>query len=302
MGKFQCYLTSCRFRTLPLSLAGIITGVGLAAADYHINPVTALLVALTAICLQILTNVSNEYGDFIHGTDREDRQGPQYSYGSLADKDYRRMVVFWVAASCISGLAMIWHSFGTLMKLEPVMLLILGVFAITAAMRYTLGSHPYGYRGHGDIAVFIFFGLATVLGSYFIVAHEIPSWFLLLPASSIGLFSVGVLNVNNIRDMKTDAATRVTVAIKLGERKARIYQTLLICGAWVMMVVYVFGLRIFDWRHCLFLLTLPLYVIHLNGAWKKSDGELDKYLPILVMATFIMSILIAVGFNAYRWF
>ena len=77
MGKFQCYLTSCRFRTLPLSLAGIITGVGLAAADYHINPVTALLVALTAICLQILTNVSNEYGDFIHGTDREDRQGPQ---------------------------------------------------------------------------------------------------------------------------------------------------------------------------------------------------------------------------------
>ncbi|MGN0190795.1 MAG: 1,4-dihydroxy-2-naphthoate octaprenyltransferase [Candidatus Cryptobacteroides sp.] len=302
MGKFSCYLKSARLRTLPLSLAGIVTGVGLAAADYRIDALTATLVALTAICLQILSNVSNEYGDYIHGTDRDDRQGPRYSFGQITDKDYKRMVIFWVAASCVSGLAMIWRSYGTLMQLEPVMILILGVFAITAAMRYTLGNHPYGYSGHGDIAVFIFFGLVTVLGSYFIVAHEIPSWYLILPASAIGLFSVGVLNVNNLRDIKTDAETRITMAIRLGVRKAKIYQGLLICGGWAMMVIYVFGCRIFDWWHLLFVITLPLFVIHLSGVRRKNDAELDKYLPMLVMGTFLMSICIAIGFNAYRWF
>lgn len=300
MGKFKYYLKSARFRTLPLSLAGIITGIGLAWADYEINWLTASLVALTAVCLQILSNVSNEYGDLLHDTDRDDRVGPQYSYGKISDKDYKGMIIFWIAASCASGLGMIFSSYGTLMQLEPVMLLILGVFAIMAAMRYTLGNNPYGYRGHGDIAVFTFFGLATVLGSYFIVAHEIPSWYLILPASAIGLFSVAVLNINNIRDMKSDAETRVTVAIRLGEREARIYQTLLVCGGWAMMIVYVFGCRIFDWWHALFVITLPVYVIHLFGVWKKSGKELDKYLPMLVMATFLLAICIAAGFNIYH--
>lgn len=276
--------------------------MGLAAADYRINALTAALAALTAVCLQILSNVSNEYGDFIHGTDGEDRQGPKYSRGEMSDRDYRRMVIFWVAASCISGLAMIWTSYGTLMQLEPVMFLILGVFAITAAMRYTLGNHPYGYSGHGDIAVFIFFGLTTVLGSYFIVAHEIPSWYLLLPAASVGLLAVGVLNVNNIRDIKTDAENKITVALRLGERKAKVYQTILVCLAWALMVIYVFGCRIFDWWHLLFILTLPVFILHLSGVWRKSEGELDKYLPILVTGTFLMSICLAIGFNAYRWF
>ena len=301
MGKFSCYVKSARLRTLPLSLAGIVTGVGLAAADYVVDALAAGLVALTAVCLQILSNVSNEYGDYIHGTDREDRLGPRYSETEMTDRDYKRMVLFWVTASCLSGLAMIWRSYGTLMQLEPVMFLILGVFAITAAMRYTLGNHPYGYSGHGDIAVFIFFGLVTVLGSYFIVAHEIPSWYLLLPASSIGLLSVGVLNVNNLRDMETDALTRVTVAIRLGERKAKVYQTLLVCLGLALMVIYVFGCRFFDWWHALFLLVFPLFIIHLAGVWRKSGAALDKYLPVLVTATFLMSICLAVGFNLYRW-
>lgn len=302
MGKINCYIKSARLRTLPLSLAGIVTGVGLAAADYVVDALTACMAALTAICLQILSNVSNEYGDFIHGIDNENRQGPKYSQGEMTDRDYRRMVIFWVAASCISGLAMIWTSYGTLMQLEPVMFLILGVFAITAAMRYTLGSHPYGYSGHGDIAVFIFFGLTTVLGSYFLVAHEIPSWYLVLPASSVGLLAVGVLNVNNLRDMKTDADTKITVALRLGERKAKIYQTLLICLAWALMVIYVCGCRIFDWWHLLFVLTLPIFTVHIAGIWRKSDGALDRYLPMLVIGIFLMSICLAVGFNAYRWF
>ncbi len=299
MGKLKYYLMSARLRTLPLSLAGIITGIGLAASDYRINPVTAVLVALTAVCLQILSNVSNEYGDSLSGTDGGDRQGPNYSEGHLGDRDYRGMIAFWALMSCISGAAMLYTSYGTLLQLEPVLLMILGAAAIMAAMRYTLGRNPYGYRGHGDIAVFTFFGIVSVLGSYFTVAHEIPSFYLLLPAAAIGLFSVGVLNINNIRDMKTDAATRVTVAMKLGERNARIYQTVLILGGWALLLGYVFGCRIFDWRHCLFIVTLPLYIIHLVGVWKYRDHALDKYLPMLVMGTFALSILLAVGFTAF---
>lgn len=299
MEKLKYYLMSARLRTLPLSLAGIITGIGLAASDYRINPVTAVLVALTAVCLQILSNVSNEYGDSLSGTDGGDRQGPNYSEGHLGDRDYRGMIAFWALMSCISGAAMLYTSYGTLLQLEPVLLMILGAAAIMAAMRYTLGRNPYGYRGHGDIAVFTFFGIVSVLGSYFTVAHEIPSFYLLLPAAAIGLFSVGVLNINNIRDMKTDAATRVTVAMKLGERNARIYQTVLILGGWALLLGYVFGCRIFDWRHCLFIVTLPLYIIHLVGVWKYRDHALDKFLPMLVMGTFALSILLAVGFTAF---
>ncbi len=299
MKKFKYYLMSARLRTLPLSLAGIITGIGLAAADYRVGWGTAVLVALTAVCLQILSNVSNEYGDSLSGTDGGDRQGPNYSEGHLGDRDYRGMIAFWALMSCISGAAMLYTSYGTLLQLEPVLLMILGAAAIMAAMRYTLGRNPYGYRGHGDIAVFTFFGIVSVLGSYFVVAHEIPSFYLLLPAAAIGLFSVGVLNINNIRDLKTDAATRVTVAMKLGERNARIYQTILILGGWALLLGYVFGCRIFDWRHCLFIVTLPLYLIHLVGVWKCRDHALDKYLPMLVMGTFALSILLAAGFTAY---
>ena len=301
MEKFKYYLKSARLRTLPLSLAGIITGIGLAAADYRIGWGTAVLVALTAVCLQILSNVSNEYGDYISGTDGDDRQGPNYSKGHLSDRDYRGMVEFWAVMSCISGAAMVYCSYGTFLALEPILLLLLGASAVMAAMRYTLGRHPYGYSGHGDIAVFTFFGIVSVLGAYFVVAHEIPSFYLLLPASAIGLFSVGVLNINNIRDMKTDAATRVTVAIRLGERNARIYQTLLIAGGWALLLGYVFGCRMFDWRHCLFLATLPLYVIHVVGVWKHRGHALDKYLPMLVMGTFVLAVLLAVGFTVYLW-
>ncbi len=301
MSKFKYYLRSARFRTLPLSLAGVITGIGLAAADYNISILTATLVCLTAVCLQLLSNVSNEYGDYLSGTDRDDRQGPVYSTGVLTDRDFRGMIAFYAVLSCISGLAMIFSSYGTFRQLEPILLIILGAFAIIAAMRYTLGRHPYGYHAGGDLAVFIFFGLASVLGAYFVVAHEIPSALLLLPASAIGLFSVGVLNVNNIRDMKSDAATRVTVAMKMGERNARIYQTVLIVLGWAALISYVFFCRVFDWWNLLCLLPLPLYVAHLVGVWKHSERELDKYLPMLVMATFLLSLCIVVSFNVYLW-
>ena len=289
-----------RLRTLPLSLSGIVMGVLLAAADYRIDALTVVFLALTTVCLQILSNLSNELGDTLHGTDTDERQGIHYSIqdGEMTVPQMKRLIGVVAVLCCVFGLLMIKFSFGKIFDWHPMAFVILGAAAIWAAMHYTLGKNPYGYRGLGDLFVFLFFGIATVCGGYFLCAHEFPSWIILLPASAIGCFSVAVLNVNNIRDMQTDAATRVTVAMKLGGRRARIYQTVLIVLGWVCMLVYC-SLRFFSIWHYLFVLTLPLFVLHLRGVWKRDGRALDPMLPLLVMSSFLFSLLAGLGFVAF---
>ena len=298
--KVKAAIKSMRLRTLPLSTAGVLLGILLAAADYHISVWVAVLIVLTTISLQVLSNLSNELGDVLHGTDGEDRQGPQYGLnsGEMTIKDMKLLIKIAVAVCVVSGLAMTWVSFGTIFEMAPILVLLLGAAAIMGAMKYTLGRNPYGYRGLGDLFVFLFFGIVSVAGSYFVAAHEISSWKIFLPAAAIGFFSVAVLNVNNIRDMKTDAVNRVTVAIRLGECRAKIYQTILIVLGWLSMIAFCL-MRIFDPWHYLFVLTLPLYVIHIIGVWKRHDKDLDPMLPLLVMSTFAFAALGGVGFVAY---
>lgn len=297
MEKFKAIILSLRLRTLPLSLSGIILGIFLAASEYRIDPLAAGLLALTAILLQILTNLSNELGDVLKGTDAVREGGPMYALdkGLLSVSDMKKLIVIFAVTSFFCGVFMIIRAFGTLWCTEGLCLLVFGIGAIISAMRYTLGRNPYGYRALGDIYVFVFFGFATVLGGYFILAREIPSWHLVLPACAIGFFSVGVLNVNNIRDAKTDVLTRKTVAILLGDKWARIYQTALICAGWICALLYC-ALRFFDPWHYLFVLTAPMYLIHLRGVWKLKDKDLDPMLPVLVMGTFLFAILMGLGF------
>lgn len=298
--KIQAAIKSMRLRTLPLSLAGVVLGILLATADYKVNIWAAVLVLLTTVCLQILSNLSNELGDVLHGTDTADRVGPQYGLnsGAMTVREMKILIGVFVGLCLVSGVAMIWVSFGTLLSLESICLMLLGAAAILGAMKYTLGRNPYGYRGLGDVFVFIFFGIVSVLGGYFVAAHTLHSWYLLLPAAAIGFFSVGVLNVNNIRDMETDAANRVTVAIRLGEKRAKIYQTVLIVLGWAAMVAFTL-LRFPDPWHWLFVITLPLYALHLAGVWKRTGKALDPMLPLLVMSTFLFSLLAGFGFIVY---
>ncbi|MBP5539617.1 MAG: 1,4-dihydroxy-2-naphthoate octaprenyltransferase [Bacteroidales bacterium] len=311
-------LRSMRLRTLPLSLSGVVLGVCIAfssvlvveksmsllgdsdlSAVQAVHPIaTVVFLLLTTVLLQILSNLSNELGDTLSGTDREDRQGVHYSLqdGGLTIPEMKRLIASVAAACCLSGLAMVYCSFGEIFAWMPILLLLLGAAAIWAAMHYTLGKNPYGYRGLGDVFVFIFFGLVSVAGGYFVCAHTLPA-LLLLPASAIGFFSVGVLNVNNIRDMRSDAATRVTVAIKLGEHRARIYQTVLVAIGWACMIIFM-GMSSFPWPRWLFLLTLPLYVLHLKGVWTRTERALDPMLPLLVLSTFFFSLLAGLGLVA----
>ncbi len=294
--KFRSAIRSFRLRTLPLSLAGVILGAMLASSEFKVSVIVIVFLLLTTIFLQVLSNLSNELGDVLNGTDTPDRQGPEYGIaeGGLSVNDMKRLISVIATLCALSGCAMIWTSFGTLFSLRSAGLLVLGALAIIAAMRYTLGPSPYGYKGLGDIAVFIFFGLVSVLGGFYVCAHTISSSLLALPAAAVGLFSVGVLNVNNIRDMKTDSANRVTVAIRLGLRGSRIYQTVLIAAGWILLVVFAALYKPSPW-HFLFLAVLLLHFIHLKGIWTKTDRALDPMLPLLVMSTFILCLILGLS-------
>ncbi len=290
-------LRSMRLRTLPLSLAGVVLGVLLAGAGHCVDALTVVLLLLTTVSLQVLSNLSNELGDTLSGTDRADRQGIRYSLqdGEMTVPQMKRLILFFACLSAAVGSAMVFSAFGSFRDPLAGAFLLLGAAAIWAAMHYTLGKRPYGYRGLGDLFVFLFFGLATVCGGYFLTCRE-WSWGLLLPAAAIGCFSVAVLNVNNIRDMKSDAATRVTVAMRMGERNARIYQTVLLVTGWALMTAYVqLEPPVTVWRF-LFALTIPGFMKHIFGVWTLRDRELDPMLPLLVICTFVFAVLSGVGF------
>lgn len=285
-----------RLRTLPLSTAGIVLGIMLACAEHSVPWYVILLTILTTVSLQILSNMSNELGDWLSGVDGNGREGPKYGIegGGLTEDEMRSCIRITMLVCMILGLGMIRASFGTILRIESECLVVLGAAAIWAAMHYTLGKKPYGYRGLGDVFVFIFFGLVPVAGGFFVCSHQVDLS-TLLPGAAIGLFSVGVLNVNNMRDMKSDAGTRITVPLKLGERRAKIYHTLLICGGWCLMLLYTI-LFTKGWQPYLYMLTLPLYIKHLIGIWKRSGRELDPMLPMLVISTLIFALLAGTGF------
>lgn len=297
MGKFNAVVLSMRLRTLPLSLAGVVLGLMLALRQHAATPGLIVWLLLTTVCLQILSNLSNELGDYLRGIDGSQREGPQYSLaqGALAVKDFKRLIAVIAGLCCLFGTAMVWISFGTFLAWQPALLLLLGAAAIWAAMHYTLGKKPYGYHGLGDVFVFLFFGLVSVMGAYFVVAHTLDSPLLLLPASAIGCFSVGVLNVNNIRDMESDAGHRVTVPLKIGSRNAKIYHTSLIATAWICILAFTLASYTSGWNF-LYLATLPLYALHLNMVWKRDGKSLDPALPLLVITTFVFSLLAGIGY------
>lgn len=290
-------LKSMRLRTLPLSLAGIIAGISLASSVRALEIPLVIALVFTTAFLQILSNLSNELGDTLHGTDTDERQGIHYSIqdGEMTIPQMKRLITVIAVLCCLSGGIMVLLSFRTLFAVEPLCLLALGAAAIRAAMHYTLGDNPYGYRGLGDVFVFIFFGLVSVLGAGYVCAHSIdPLW--TLPAAAFGCWSIGVLNVNNIRDMKTDAATRTTVALKLGPTRARIYQTALVVAGWGLLLSYI--ILTADSRTAyLCLITSPLFALHLRGVWTRTDRALDPMLPMLVMSTFATAILFAFTAN-----
>lgn len=287
----KALINSMRLRTLPLSLAGVVCGATMAYAQPACRPGTHIFLILTAVLLQILSNLSNELGDNISGVDGESREGPNYSMadGGLTVKQMWRAINVIVVLCALSGLLMLLFSFHfSIFNLQFAILLALGAAAIWAATHYTLGKKPYGYIGLGDLFVFIFFGLVSVLGSHYVIAHNLfvsSPICTFAPAVGLGLLSVAVLNVNNIRDMASDEGIRKTIPLRIGKRGAKIYQTLL-----VVLGVACFGWNPQDFWMCV-LPTIPFFLWHIIGVWRRDGKRLDPMLPLLVITTFVLAVL-----------
>ena len=237
----KSWLAAARPRTLPLALASIILGSFLAAAAGQFSWTITLLASLTTIFLQILSNFANDYGDAISGKDTAERVGPRRAVatGLITKEAMFKGIVVTSALSLITGIWLlieatsqpaITTSDTTGTSYTFWIFLVLGVLCIAAAIAYTNGKRPYGYAGFGDIAVLIFFGWVGVMGTYYLQTMSFAAT-LLLPASSVGFFATGVLNINNIRDIETDAKTgKNSIPVRLGRARAIQYHWFLLLG------------------------------------------------------------------------
>lgn len=296
-GFFKPWLLAARPRTLLLAIANISMGIFLAAARGEAKPAIGALAIVTAILLQILSNLANDYGDARHGLDNEARVGPKRAVqsGLVTQRDMLRGVVITAALSALSGLALVILAFG-LARLPLVLLFVgLGGAAIWAAIAYTATDKPYGYAGLGDLMVFLFFGLVAVLGTYFLQTQTL-SWDLVLPAAASGLLSVAVLNVNNVRDLESDKlAGKQSVAVRLGAKKARLYHAALLLASSVLALAFVLLNYTSPWQF-LFVFSLPLLVLNGVKLWRgRGAAEIDPLLKQMSISTLVFTLLFSLG-------
>jgi len=295
------WIQAFRLRTLPLAVSSILVGSALAHDQAYLlgwqsfSHNVFYLAILTAVLLQILSNLANDLGDHQHGTDNKDRLGPQRSVqsGAISAKSMKRAMVICSLLAFVSGIALITTALG--LTLATLAFLMVGLTAIGAAVKYTFGKNPYGYAGLGDISVFFFFGIVGVCGTYFLHTHHLSAA-LLLPASAFGLLSSGVLNVNNMRDITNDAVSgKRTLVVRMGAANAKIYHSVLVGGAMLCLVGFAL-MTATTWPRWLFLLVIPGFIIHLKRVWTtKEPRDLDPQLKVLAMGTFFTALLFSLG-------
>lgn len=291
----KAWLHAFRLRTLPLSLSSIGMGGFLAAMVEKFDLVIFLLCCFTTVFLQILSNLANDYGDSIHGADHAERKGPSRAVqsGAISLSQMRNAVILFSLLSLVSGIILLLISFGTNWS-AIFFFLTLGLLSILAAIGYTVGKKPYGYIGLGDISVLIFFGLVGVMGSYYLFNHHV-SWLEMLPALSCGLFSIAVLNVNNIRDIESDrVAGKYSVPVRIGKEKASVYHWILLSGGLLSAVFYSWINYHTPWQF-LFLLTSPLLIRNGLAIYQKPSSELDPYLKQMAFSTLLFVFLFGIG-------
>jgi len=290
------FIKAARLRTLPLSISGIILGGFLAMSDGLFNGVIFSLALITTIGFQVISNFANDYGDGVKGTDAirigEERM---VSSGKISPKQMKKAIMISVILTIIFALFLIYESFGLSNFGYSVLFFILGIVSIVAAIKYTVGNLAYGYSGFGDVFVFLFFGLLSVLGSYFLFTKEI--YFLLtLPAISIGLLSTAVLNLNNMRDYQNDKKSKKnTIVVKIGLKAAKRYHYSLLLLSFISAVSYVV-LTFTKTVQFIFLLAYIPLVIHALFVYNnKEELRLDAELKKVALSTFLFSVLLGLG-------
>lgn len=298
------WIEAARLRTLPLSVSGIIVGSMYALSNPTENVLTPTEVfnweifafaILTTLGLQILSNFANDYGDGMKGTDNEDRVGPKRAIqsGTITPKAMKLALVITSILTLISAVFLIYVAFEDTNIGYSIFYLGLGIIAIASAIRYTVGNSAYGYKGYGDIFVFVFFGLVSTLGVNFLYSKQLDA-ILFLPAIAIGLLSVGVLNLNNMRDEESDRkSNKNTIVVKIGGENAKKYHFFLLITAMLSVLIFAI-LSDFRFDQYLFLLAYIPLIKHLNKVNKNQDPKLlDPELKKVAISTFLLAILLS---------
>lgn len=297
MASISAWMVAFRLRTLPLALSTIILGSFLAAYRKEFYWGVFVWAVLTTLFLQILSNLANDYGDAVHGVDNQGRVGPKRSLqtGAITLREMRNAILLFVILSLISGVVLLTEGTRGLKLSSGLVMFGVGIAAIGAALKYTMGKNPYGYAGLGDAAVFLFFGIVGVMGSYFLHTQRLEV-LIVLPAMSIGFFSAGVLNLNNLRDKENDAACgKRTLVVQLGVRPAKRYHVFLLAAGMALAVMFSFLMDATGWKW-IYLLSFPFFIRSIFVVQKNRDSALlDPELRALAMTTLLFSILFGVG-------
>ena len=291
------WIHAFRLRTLPLAFSCIIMGSGLAMADGQSNMIVFVLALITTFFLQVLSNFANDYGDFVKETDNEERVGPDRAMQlGLITKDEMVKAMWVIAVLCsIFGVWLIYEGTIGLNFESAGLFAVLGLTAMGAAVKYTMGKNPYGYVGLGDIFVFLFFGWLGVIGSYFLHTHSFD-FMVLLPASAIGFFTTAVLNVNNMRDHEADEKSgKNTLVVRIGIVRAKRYHFILNFLGILFVVLYTNSYMRAVW------FILSGIILFIKPAWEilrnKDHTSFDPYLKKQAIATFLFTIIFIVGLN-----
>jgi 1,4-dihydroxy-2-naphthoate octaprenyltransferase len=296
MASTKSWIKAMRLRTLPLAVSSTLAGSFMAISDQNYDAVVIALAIATTLLLQILSNLANDLGDSLKGTDNKHRIGPTRTVqsGEISVNEMKWGVGIASFLTLVSGILLIFISLGT-QSWQVLFFLGLGLVSITAAIKYTVGRSAYGYQGLGDLFVFIFFGLTGVLGTYYLNAHTLPpdTW---LMAISVGLLSTGVLNLNNMRDIENDKNSgKNTIVVRIGTINARIYHGLLVVLAIISGIIYT-TINYHAPEQFIFLAVIPLFIKDLLRILKIDEQKLlDPYLKKLAISTFAYILLFGIG-------
>lgn len=301
------WIQAARLRTLPLSVSGIFLGCFYAMSQGFFNWKIVVFAMTTTLGLQVLSNFANDYGDGIKGTDNEDRVGPKRAIqtGNISPAAMRYAIFITAFLTLVSAMLLIYSSFKGKYLIYSLSFFVLGILAIASAIYYTVGKNAYGYRGLGDLFVFIFFGLVSTIGVYFMFAKHFD-WLLFLPAIAIGLLSVGVLNLNNMRDEESDRkSNKNTIVVKNGGKWAKKYHFFLIITAMILVllfaIIFDFSYRdpnpeTFNFDIYFFIIAYLPIILHLKRVAKNTEPKLlDPELKKLALSTFLLSILLSLS-------
>lgn len=291
------WLQAARLRTLPLSLSGILLGGFLAYEREVFDLQIFLFSVLTTIGFQVLSNFANDYGDGVKGTDNENRIGPERALqsGAISPSQMLRGIFITTALTFAMAVMLIYISFGLENFGYSLLFFLLGLASIVSAIKYTMGKNAYGYHGLGDVFVFLFFGLLSVVGSLFLYSKSLELT-TFLPAFTIGFLSASVLNLNNMRDRESDIlANKNTLVVKLGASKSKQYHYSLLLLAFVSSLVFVTSDYKSPWQFLYLIAFIPIGLHFFRVLNNKDIVKLDPELKKVALSTFLYAILFGLG-------